>query len=227
MQEHQADLGQFISRDERGRHLPVYLEELSKKLLAERGAALDELDRLRGNIVHIKEIVSMQQSHAKLGGVTESVDVRELVEEGLRFNADSLARHAIAMQREFAEVPPIIVDKHKVLQILVNLLRNAEHACQVTERADKSIRVGIGRCDDGICIAVNDNGVGIPPENMTHIFSHGFTTKQNGHGFGLHSGALAAKELGGALRVESPGTGHGATFTLQLPLQPRGIAYVH
>ena len=227
MQEHQADLGQFISRDERGRHLPVYLEELSKKLLAERGAALDELDRLRGNIVHIKEIVSMQQSHAKLGGVTESVDVRELVEEGLRFNADSLARHAIAMQREFTEVPPIIVDKHKVLQILVNLLRNAEHACQVTERADKSIRVGIGRCDDGICIAVIDNGVGIPPENMTHIFSHGFTTKQNGHGFGLHSGALAAKELGGALRVESPGTGHGATFTLQLPLQPRGIAYVH
>ena len=110
-------------------------------------------------------------------------------------------------------------DKHRVLQILVNLLRNAKHACQSTNRTDKCISVRVGRRSTGVEIAVSDNGIGIPPENLTRIFSHGFTTKKNGHGFGLHSGALAAKELGGALRVESSGTGHGATFVLELPFE--------
>lgn len=74
--------------------------------------------------------------------------------------------------------------------------------------------------DDGhVRIAVSDNGVGIPPENLTRIFHHGFTTKRDGHGFGLHSGALAAKELDGTLSVASEGVGKGATFTLELPLE--------
>jgi signal transduction histidine kinase len=66
-------------------------------------------------------------------------------------------------------------------------------------------------------ITVTDNGVGIPPENMARIFNHGFTTKKDGHGFGLHSGANAAKEMGGSLTAHSDGPGKGATFTLELP----------
>ena len=73
---------------------------------------------------------------------------------------------------------------------------------------------GCGR----VKISVMDNGVGIPCENLTRIFRFGFTTRKNGHGFGLHSGALAAHELGGALRAHSDGLGQGATFTLELPL---------
>ena len=220
LREHQHDLGRFISEDERGQHLPAYLEQLARQLQGERQSALQELDALRDNIGHIKEVVAMQQSFAKLAGVTESCDVGALVEEGLRLNADSLQRHAVTLQRDFAAVPPIMVDKHRVLQILVNLLRNAKHACQATEHADKCIRVRVAPHAAGVQIAVSDNGVGIPPENLTRIFSHGFTTKSNGHGFGVHSGALAAKELGGALRVESRGAGQGATFILELPLQP-------
>lgn len=222
LQEHQADLGDFIARDERGRHLPVYLEQLAAQLVSERDHTLQELDALRGNIEHIKEVVAMQQSYAKLAGVTETVDVRALVEEGLRLDANGLERQAIALERQFSEVPPITVDKHRVLQILVNLLRNAKHACQATERSDRCISVRVGRHAAGVQIAVADNGVGIAPENLTRIFSHGFTTKRNGHGFGLHSGALAARELGGSLRVESAGPGQGATFYLDLPLQPQG-----
>lgn len=222
LQQHQADLGDFIARDERGRHLPLYLEQLAAQLLSERDHTLQELDALRGNIEHIKEVVAMQQSYAKLAGVTETVDLRALVEEGLRLNTSGLEREAIALERQFSEVPPITVDKHRVLQILVNLLRNAKHACQAAERSDPCISVRVGRHAAGVQIAVADNGVGIPPENLTRIFSHGFTTKRNGHGFGLHSGALAARELGGSLRVESAGPGQGATFYLDLPLQPQG-----
>ncbi len=225
LQEHQHDLGQFITQDERGKHLPTYLEQLSRQLLAERQATLQELDALRSNIGHIKEVVAMQQSYAKLAGVNETVDVHKLVEEGLRLNASSLERHGITLKRDFADVPPITVDKHRVLQILVNLLRNAKHACQATERADKCISVRVAPLAAGVQIAITDNGIGIPPENLTRIFSHGFTTKKNGHGFGLHSGALAATELGGALRAQSRGNAQGATFILELPLQPRETAH--
>ena len=65
---------------------------------------------------------------------------------------------------------------------------------------------------------VTDNGEGIPKENLTRIFQHGFTTKKTGHGFGLHSGSNAAREMGGSLNVRSDGTGTGATFILELPL---------
>jgi signal transduction histidine kinase len=227
LQEHQAGLAEFISVDERGRHLPAYLEQLSKQLASERQDTLRELDALRANVEHIKEVVAMQQSYAKLVGVTESVDVRKLVEESLRLNTDELERQSIRLQRDFAEVPPITVDKHRVLQILVNLLRNAKHACQATSRTDKCINVRVSRRHGGVDIAVTDNGVGIAPENLARIFTHGFTTKKDGHGFGLHSGALAARELGGALRVESPGAGRGATFVLELPTEPNGNAHGH
>ena len=114
----------------------------------------------------------------------------------------------------------LTVDKHKVLQILVNLVRNAKHACDDSGRIDKAITVRITAGERSVRIAVIDNGVGIPPENLTKIFSHGFTTRKEGHGFGLHSGALAARELGGSLTVHSEGTGRGATFTLELPWMP-------
>lgn len=222
LQEHHDDLGNFVGQDERGRQLPVYLAGLSKHLLADQSATLQELDSLRKNIDHIKEIVTMQQSYAKLAGVSETVVVSQLVEECLHLNGGGFARHAIAIERRFAEVPEITVDKHKMLQILVNLVRNAKQACQQGTGAERRMSVSIAPSDCGISIAVSDNGIGIPPENMTRIFTYGFTTKQKGHGFGLHSGALAARELGGALRAESAGPGLGATFTLDLPLNPLG-----
>jgi len=122
-------------------------------------------------------------------------------------------------------VPALNIEKHKILQILVNLVRNAQYACIESGRADKCVTLQIAQDDESIRIAVIDNGIGIAPENLTRIFSHGFTTRKDGHGFGLHSGALAARELGGSLRVHSPGTGLGASFTLELPLQ--GVEAFH
>jgi signal transduction histidine kinase len=119
-------------------------------------------------------------------------------------------------------VPPVAVDKHSILQILLNLLRNAKEAVKDSDLPSKSIRVRIyRRGEDRIRIAVEDTGVGLPPENLTVIFSHGFTTRRDGHGFGLHSGANAAGQMGGSLWAESEGLGRGATFTLELPLSPR------
>ncbi|MDM8348798.1 ATP-binding protein [Pseudomonas sp. sp1636] len=220
LQEHQLDLGTYLSSDPRGRLLPAYLSQLAEYLQADQEASVKELEFLRQNIDHIKEIVAMQQSFASESGVEESVDVRELLEDSLRMNLSSLSRHGVEVIREIDAVPPIMLDKHKVLQILVNLVSNARHACDDSERTDKRLTLRLTSADGRVRLSVTDNGAGIAAENLTRIFNHGFTTRKGGHGFGLHSGALAAKELGGSLLAQSDGVGLGATFTLELPLTP-------
>ncbi len=221
LQEHAHDLGEFITNDSRGKHVPAHLAQLSEHLLAEQETNLRELASLRRNVEHIKEIVAMQQNYATFGGVKEMINVVDLVEDSLRLNEEALGRHEVEVIREFELVPPLNLEKHKFLQILVNLLRNAKHACQDSERADKRLTVRVANGEGRIRISVMDNGVGIPPENLTRIFNYGFTTRKGGHGFGLHSGALAAKEMGGSLVVHSDGPGQGATFTLELPCPKR------
>jgi PAS domain S-box-containing protein len=213
-------VGQFMTSDDRGKRIPEYLAALGEQLLADQRMALEELAALRDHLEHIKDTVAMQQSYAKLCGVTEVVEVIDLVEDSLRLNAGAFARHGVTLRREFGAVAPITVDKHKVLQILVNLIRNAKYACDESGRADKLITLRIESVAHGVRISVIDNGIGIPAENMGRLFSHGFTTRLSGHGFGLHSGALAAQDLGGALRAESGGPGLGAAFILDLPLAP-------
>ena len=151
-------------------------------------------------------------------GVTEMVDVRTLVEDSLRMNEGAFSRHGVTLVRDLQEVPLITVDKHKVLQILVNVIRNAKYACDESGSPEKRVTVRVRAVNGTLLIAVIDTGVGIPPENLQRIFNHGFTTRKGGHGFGLHSCALAAKDLGGSLQGESAGPGQGATFTLTLPL---------
>src|SRR6266853_2281968 len=222
LQEQGQHVGTFIATDDRGKRIPDYLAALGEQLVLDRKVTLQEVASLRENLEHIKDTVAMQQNYAKLCGVTEPVKIVDLVEDSLRLNAGAFARHGVTLHREYNDVPPITVDKHKVLQILVNLIRNAKYACDESGRKDKLLTLRVEDIANGVRVSVIDNGVGIPPENMSHRFHHGFTTRQSGHGFGLHSGALAAQELGGSLRAESDGPGRGATFILELPYLPRG-----
>lgn len=217
------DLAGFLTANGRADQVINYLKSLTQHLNTENASALAELKGLAKNIEHIKEIVAMQQSYARISGVTEAVKPTDLVEDALRMNAGALARHQVKLVRDYApDVPEIMVEKHKVLQILVNLIRNAKYACDDSSTPDKSLTLRVTHDDCRVRITVADNGVGISPENLTRIFSHGFTTRKEGHGFGLHSGALAARELGGALTVHSDGPGRGAELTLELPCQPPG-----
>jgi PAS domain S-box-containing protein len=221
---HSADAGKFLAEDPRGLRVPAYLTALGAQLLSDRREALAELALLRKNLEHINDTVMMQQRYAKLCGVAETVEVAALVEDSLRLNASAFERHGVQIKREFDAVPAITVDRHKVLQILVNLVRNAKYACDESGRNDKLITLRIEPSSRGIRISVIDNGVGIAPENLQHLFRHGFTTRASGHGFGLHSGALAAQELGATLRAESAGPGLGAAFILDLPMAPAPAA---
>ena len=224
LEEHRGDVAGFLANDPKGSRIPGYLATLAVDLTAEQLACANELDHLRKNIEHIKDIVSMQQSLAKVSGVSELVTVSSLVEDALRMNASALARHGLEVVRDYQADPTIAIERHKVLQILVNLIRNAKYACDDSGRKDKQMIVRITQENDRVLLAVIDNGIGIPPENLTRIFAHGFTTRKDGHGFGLHSGALAAKELSGSLLARSAGPGQGATFTLEIPFKPEPLS---
>jgi len=221
LQEQNGNLAKFLLEDERGRKVPAYLEQLAQNLEQERAELGKELDGLILNIDHIKEIVAMQQNYARVSGVVETVELSELVEDAFKIHGGAYVRHGITVEKDYQKVPALSVDKHTVLQVLVNLLHNAKYACDASNRPDKRVTVRLGAAGpERVKVEIGDNGIGIAPENLTRIFSQGFTTRKGGHGFGLHSGALAAKQLGGALTVRSEGEGQGATFILELPFHP-------
>jgi PAS domain S-box-containing protein len=218
LREHEKDLGNFFTNDLRGKQLPEYLSVLSDHLEKEKEEILHEVDSLVDNVGHITKIVAMQQNYARAAAVLESVQPKDLVEDALRMSMAAMTRHNISLIREFNDVPPVTTDKHKVLQILVNLLRNSKYACDGSGRADKQITLKVQNGDNCVKISVEDNGIGIPQENFARLFTHGFSTRKEGHGFGLHSSVIAAKELGGSLTAFSEGVGRGAVFTLELPI---------
>jgi len=215
----QGDLAAFLAGDPEGQRLVAYLTGVAAHLGAERDELAREVESLAFSVEHIKEIVAVQQGYARApGGTEETLAASALVEAALRMLDDGSARE-VGVTRALDVDPTLTVERHKVVQILLNLLRNARQACAAHDGAPGRIVV---RVEDGAPgrarFSVVDNGVGIAPEHLARVFEHGFTTRRDGHGFGLHGAALMADELGGALTVASDGPGRGAIFTLDLPL---------
>ncbi|XXD97860.1 GHKL domain-containing protein [Pseudomonas sp. Z3-8] len=219
MNEHATDLGQFITEDEKGRLLPRYFNELVDSIATEQGLLIEELAQLTKSIDHIKEIVTTQQTYAGAARLIEPLNVADLFEDALRMNSGALSRHQVTVIKDYQDIPMIMGDKHRLLLILINLISNAKAAMSNVE-PPREMTLGVRIVDQTtLCVSVRDRGEGIAPENQARIFNHGFTTRKDGHGFGLHSCALAAVEMNGRLQVESDGPGQGALFTLEIPLE--------
>ena len=218
LREHSTDLGNFFATDPRAAKIPTYLESLANNLDKERVDTMSDLSTLLKSIDHVKDIIWMQQSYASVAGLVEPIIPAETIEDAIKLSSNALQRHNVHVEKQIAQTPAARAERHKILQILVNLISNAKKAMDCKEPSQRRmlIRVENGT-DETVVIKIVDNGIGIPPENITKIFSHGFTTRKDGHGFGLHSSALAAKQMGGELAAASEGPGRGATFTLKLP----------
>lgn len=219
--DHKEDLGHFIDHDEKGKMLPAYLNQLSEAVANEQQSMRDELAQLTASVDHVKEIVATQQSYAGTAKLEEPLYINVLLEDALRMNAGALTRHQVAVVREFEQVPLMMGDKHRLLLILINLISNAKQAMSDLPGRSRQITLQVKIVEGAtLQISVMDDGEGILPENMSRLFTHGFTTRKDGHGFGLHSCAVAAVEMNGRLTAHSDGPGSGATFTLELPLKP-------
>lgn len=218
LREHAGDLETFLASDPKGRLIPDFLESFARHLAEEQAQITQELQSLQKDIDHIKEIVTMQQAYATMAGIVESLSPAALMEDALRMNAAALMRHDVAVVRDFQRTPPVRAERGKVLQILINLVRNAKYAIDESAGSRRVLTLRIAASRPGfVTLAVEDTGTGISKENLGRIFTHGFTTRAGGHGFGLRSSALAAKEMGGALTASSAGEGQGARFVLELP----------
>jgi two-component system, NtrC family, sensor kinase len=219
LREHQANIGEFLLQDASGRRILPYLEKVSAHLVQERDELCQELEGLVQHVAHVKDIVAMQQTYARTSGVLEKVAFHILIEDAVRITQGEMDRHGIRLVKDIEMVPTMTTDRNKILQILLNLLRNAKDAVKASPVFPREITVRLHSLDENrMRLQVSDNGAGIAGENLARIFSHGFTTKKDGHGFGLHSGALAARQLGGSLSAQSEGADRGATLTLELPI---------
>jgi len=217
LEQRAGDLNAFLSEDARGKLLPAYLRELAQALEEEQAAMAGELLTLSASVDHIKEIVAIQQSFAGMQRLVEPIRIGDLLDDALRINAGALARHKIEVDKRAGALPALPLDRNRMLQILVNLISNAKHA--LGDAAHARLTLDAVLLDGPLLrVTVADNGEGIAPENLTRIFAHGFTTRRDGHGFGLHGSVLAAQEMGARLTAHSDGPGLGATFTLELPI---------
>lgn len=220
LEEHTGELGTFMTTEERGKKLPAFLANLSEELIGEQKHHLAALKTLTEHVEHMADVIQLQQSYSKTKGLTEPVSIAELVKDAIRINSDALTQYSVQVKLELADLPPVLLDRHKVLQILTNLICNAKYALSKSGRDDKILTIRVKEPEGGqFRIEMCDNGVGIAKRDLTRIFEHGFTTSKDGHGFGLHSAALAANDMNGSLSAHSDGRGKGAVLTIELPFK--------
>jgi C4-dicarboxylate-specific signal transduction histidine kinase len=208
-----------LASDPVGRKIPEYLRKLAAALTEDKQSIRTEIDQVLEHLEHMKNVIAAQQSYAKVTGVNEVCAIDEIAETALSISEAALRSNRVQVVREFADVPLALLDRHQIVQILVNLISNAKHALEQNDPTNRVLTITIGTEGDHLRVEVRDNGMGIPHENLAKVFNHGFTTKKTGHGFGLHNSANAAQEMDGRLEAHSEGAGTGARFVLSIPIQ--------
>lgn len=220
LQQNKNNLPAFFTNDAKAANIPSYLQALAEHWQSERQELLAEMKSMRENIEHIKSIISTQQSLGNFSKLEQVVEIQSVIEETITITGISLATHLIKINKQYQPVKPCLLDKVKLLQILANLLRNAKDSLITSSKEEKIILIKLNCIEDTIIIEIIDNGSGIDPQNLKNIFTHGFTTKKSGHGYGLHSSAILAKQMGGLLTGDN--WENGAIFTLRLPYKREG-----
>lgn len=225
--EHRTDLPGFFARDPRAALLPDYYDRVAAGLSADLDRIRGEAGELGDKTSLVRDSIKTLQEFARAGMDTllwEEVDIPSLLDAALAIQATELLRHGVRTVREVPALPPVVTHRARVVHVVVNLLKNAVEAMREVPEAARllTVRAGAER-GERVVISVSDTGAGIAPENLDRIFAYGFTTKVDGHGFGLHTAANTMTQLGGAIRAQSEGPGRGATFTVTLPTTP-GVA---
>ncbi len=222
--ENEGNLAAFLTDNERGRRLPAFLSALAEQLGSEQQRMMEQVQSLSQAVEHIRQVVDLQQKHASHSALIESVDPAAVVEQALTICGESLSRHNVEVHRRFTDMGEVRLDKHRLLQVLVNLLTNAIQAVKESARPERNITLYVETESDAdaarVRFCVEDDGVGIPAENLERIFALGFTTRRGGQGIGLHSAANMAREMGGTLQASSDGPGAGAKFVFEVPVAP-------
>jgi PAS domain S-box-containing protein len=212
------NLETFLSKDPKGMKLIRYYLKLEEAMVKDFENLAKNLNRMLGKIGAINDVISAQQDYASSSQQVQPIALREIMEKAFVLQLGSLNKYGIEVEKTYEDVPAVYAQKTKLMQILVNLLKNAKESVLATDGKEKKLQVRIRTKDEYVTLSIQDNGKGIDKANLAKLFTYGFTTKKNGHGFGLNTCAKYMEEMGGKIWVESDGENKGATFTLGLPI---------
>lgn len=205
----------FFDANGKGLQLIEYLQLLANDRENVHKTLYKELETIEQNVDHVKHIVRMQQSHANSKGIKEERRLSDLLEEAIVIADLSTSQPEILLKRDYDTGDLVDLETHKLLQILINLLTNAKDSVVASANNNKQICLSFKCMDPEIEISVEDNGVGMESSDPDKIFSMGYSTKPDGHGYGLHTSANLTAEIGGTIKVYSEGNNKGARFTLR------------
>ncbi len=207
----------FICNNPKGRKCLEYYLKLEEMFDNEADISKKHQHRLSVKLTAIEEIIITQQAYSKGKSLGELVNIIEIIEDVLTMQKSTLENYNVNVIKEFNNLPDVNLHKMKLLHILINLIKNAKEALEEQSVDERNIKVSTSADDTSVFIKISDNGYGITSENMKKLFSHGFTTKETGNGYGLASSASYMEEMNGKIRAESDGAGKGTTFILEFP----------
>ncbi|MDZ7720679.1 MAG: two-component regulator propeller domain-containing protein [Balneolaceae bacterium] len=211
------NIDEFIANNPKGKNLLRYYLKLEDPLKKERQKMIRQSERLNEKIELINEIIAAQQNYASTGIHAEQVLLDEIIDNAISLQAGSIERHNLDIVKDLQASNPVFIQRSKLIHVLINILKNAKEAMAGMDPEEKKIVIKTWQEDDRVYLSISDTGPGIKNEHLGKIFTQGFTTKKNGHGFGLHSSANYLNEMGGSIKVHQNGKDKGATFTLNLP----------
>ncbi|MBU2514126.1 response regulator [bacterium] len=218
LRENIDSLEEFICKDEKGKLLMNYYLKIEEGLDEEQLQVKELIERMRRMVDAIADIVSAQQSYTTFDWLVEEADLRKTVSDAITVMNQQIEAFHIDLKLDFAEVPPVPIQRIKLLHVLINIIKNAGEAMASVPNHERSFSISVGYDpidSKTILIRLKDNGPGISPENLERIFSYGFTTKKGRHGLGLHSCANYITEMGGKIWAENNSSGKGTTFFLK------------
>ncbi|MFW5803268.1 MAG: two-component system sensor histidine kinase NtrB [Verrucomicrobiota bacterium] len=221
LKQHVDDLPEFLSVHPKGRLLPKLYPELGQSLKSDFVSLDQELANLSRSINLIRDVITTQQERTTAEAMREDTEIEPLLEDALTLQNANIANNAVRVEREFdSDVPPVMTEKTKLIYALVNLIKNAVEAMAGQDEERRLLTLRLFRRNSEVVIGVGDCGSGVSHEDRERLFAHGFTTKENGHGFGLHASANYINEMGGVVEFDSEGRGQGAEFRIRLPVNP-------
>ncbi|CAM2009115.1 GAF domain-containing sensor histidine kinase [Acanthopleuribacter pedis] len=222
-EEHINDLADFFTNNPKGEILPRFLLKVGNQLAKDHDMLSNEIRKINEKATLMRDIIETQQTISKIGG-SEIQAVVQVIDEAISLQSNFLERHKILIKRDFRTDKPVRASKAKLIHILVNLIKNAAEAMSHLPPEARALAVSLEENDEGeVLVHVRDEGIGIEPDHLAKMFTHGFTTKESGHGFGLHFCANAMEEMRGRISVHSDGPHCGTTFTLVFPPVPKRV----
>lgn len=218
LREHQDSMEDFILNDPKGKKLLEYYLKLESVFMNERDTYQANIDRLIDKIEIIADVIMAQQNYAGISSLTEEYYLDNIIDDALTLQSGSIERFGIQVVKKIEETPRVPIQKAKLVHILINLIKNAKEAMVESPSDNRKLTISLDHREQVVYLAIQDTGKGIDPSSLKKIFTHGYTTKKNGHGFGLHSCANYMAEMKGNIRAESEGIDKGSTFILEFEL---------